>query len=438
MKPIRSLEELAQPDKRSLMFGPGGMGRHPDAEAVSRWNQDLVFRIELSDAVPETTQKSFERLQETYLRGIFYYEQYTVAADMARLIAEQAIAERFLAFYEGLVTFVDTENVTHSIRPANFYDLQKDLSKHSRGGSEAQWRLKLRSGQTISFDGMLFSLFRWARAEGLLGGQGDRIRDGARVALRNFVAHPQYHLGSPMDALNAIADLARLINRLWGAPNPSVERQTVVITWTSQSTEWGNASDFQPNVFPESSNCAIVLADLDEPELSNFDPQYESTVHPAEYLWGPGTWEDAAQWLQNNPPKVDIVPIQDRLFLLRHHDKLLYLPRSPNVAAGISDAERSGTWYLLRADSPFPAFNHQRGVLSKTGGHSRRGECQCPVEVVGSGNWQRALDLCSEAGVKVTPQSVPDFRLPHAHMPRWNRILGDGQWEIEDTTSLET
>jgi hypothetical protein len=60
---------------------------------------------------------------------------------------------------------------------------------------------------------MLSSLFKWARKEGLLSGQGDRVRDGARVGLRNLVAHPQYHLDSPMIALNAIADLARLINR---------------------------------------------------------------------------------------------------------------------------------------------------------------------------------------------------------------------------------
>jgi hypothetical protein len=60
---------------------------------MSRRNQDLILSIELSDTVPETTRMSFERLQETYLRGIFYYDHYSVAADVARLIAEQVIVE---------------------------------------------------------------------------------------------------------------------------------------------------------------------------------------------------------------------------------------------------------------------------------------------------------------------------------------------------------
>jgi hypothetical protein len=51
--------------------------------------------------------------------------------------------------------------------------------------------------EPVRFNGMLKSLLRWARAEGLLAGQGDRMRDEPRAWFRNYVAHPSYHLYDP-------------------------------------------------------------------------------------------------------------------------------------------------------------------------------------------------------------------------------------------------
>jgi hypothetical protein len=56
--------------------------------------------------VPEGTRKSFERLRTLYAYGVLCYDLYTVAGDLARLVIEQALRERFLPFYDETVTFV--------------------------------------------------------------------------------------------------------------------------------------------------------------------------------------------------------------------------------------------------------------------------------------------------------------------------------------------
>lgn len=168
-------------------------------------------------------------------------------------------------------------------------------------------------------------------------------------------------------------------------------------------------------------------------DLLQFDAKYETARNPSEWLWGPGTARDAMAWLAREQLADDEVDILDRIFLLRHHDDLLYLPRSPDVAAGVSEDERSGTWYLIRADCPIDAFSHLRQVLA--GGHvstALDGRCgQCPIETVGSGSWQEAMELLAANGVPVSRREVPDVRVPSGMgSPRCIRILGDGSWDI--------
>lgn len=68
-------------------------------------------------------------------------------------------------------------------------------------------------------------------------------------------------------------------------------------------------------------------------------PQYETTRTPCELLWGPGTPEDAAAWRDQHHPVGDDVNILDRLFMVRYHDGRRYLPRCPEIAAGLSPSE---------------------------------------------------------------------------------------------------
>jgi len=96
----------------------------------------------------------------------------------------------------------------------------------------------------------------------------------------------------------------------------------------------------------------------------------------------------------------------DRLFLLRYEDRLLYLPRSPALAAAAGPAERGGTRYPIRADHSFDAFSHQRQLLATIPGHAAAGDCKaCPVQAVVGGDIDAVLATSAELGVDVKPRA---------------------------------
>jgi hypothetical protein len=125
-----------------------------------------------------------------------------------------------------------------------------------------------------------------------------------------------------------------------------------------------------------------------------------------------------------------------RLFLLRYHDSLLWPPQKPTTTtAAATDAATDGTWYLLRADSPFPAFNHQRCVLSgytnpEPGPRTTPAANARPARLRPSGLGSLADMLARAAQLEVIiPRPTPDIRVTTMHMPRCNRI-GLGGWDI--------
>lgn len=426
---IKTLAELAEPDKASLAIKPLGIDPAKVAEGVAEYRQSLVAGFELVDEVPESTRASYERVRTLYSYGVLCYELYTVAANQARLVVEQALRDRFLPFYGGTVTFVDRVKAEHYVTVGEFDELfDRDNPLVNRG-----WRLKLRSGrEPIYFNGMLASLLRWAREEGLLGGQRDRWQDRFRVRFRNYTAHSHYHLEMPDDATAEIFHLAELINQLWGAPGDTpVLLEVVAIAWTDTAVTYGLADGFQiDDRMPADATCAVVLADPHDRSLSNsFDPQYEMTARPCKFMWGPGTWSEGAQWVREQRPVGDEVQTLDRLFLLRYHDRRLYMPRHPGVAAALDETDRTGTWYLVRADYPLDAFGHQRQILLPGSGHDMTGFCrECPAESVASGSWQEMINCCAAEGADVTRHFVPDIRAPLCRIPRWNELSDDGQW----------
>lgn len=138
-------------------------------------------------------------------------------------------------------------------------------------------------------------------------------------------------------------------------------------------------------------------------------------------------------WAETEQPRDDEADILDRLFLLRYHDKLLYLPRSIGQAVSVTSEEKPGTWYIVKADFPEHAFNHQRQLLAGGFGCIAIGSCsRCPVETVGKGSWQQARMMLTAFGVSPEASDVPDVRVPPAlsHWPRCNKITGDGSWDI--------
>jgi hypothetical protein len=165
---IKTLADLQQPDDASLMFSPWGLAQMT-AEDVAKFQQEVVARYELSEQVPDSTRQSFERVRTIYAYGVLCYELYTIAGDQARLFIEQALRDRFLPFYNGDVPFIDAKGQPQSITATDYRVFYEQLHINGRLRKGKNWKLKLRSGRVpMRFDGMLDSLLRWARAEGLL------------------------------------------------------------------------------------------------------------------------------------------------------------------------------------------------------------------------------------------------------------------------------
>jgi hypothetical protein len=52
------------------------------------------------------------------------------------------------------------------------------------------------------------------------------------------------------------------------------------------------------------------------------------------------------------------------------------------------------------------------------------------VQTVATGDIDAVLGKCQELGADVMPREVPDVRTTMSQMPRSNRIVGNGAWEI--------
>lgn len=350
---IRPLGNLREPDERTLIFGPLGIGGRMRTEDSAEFLQRLMARHVLVPAVAEGTRRSFDQLREIFAYGLFNYGIFTLVAEHALLVFEQALRERFIEFHQGTVTFVHPKTRQEQTVPATSYEQVAEFTRRHRS-----WKLRTGTGpETIPLNGMLDGLRAWARHAGLLRGQRNRAVEDAITRLRNHVAHPSsYHLTTPADAANTISDLAEIINHLWGAPTPGgrlypapIRRTTVLLSWNTESgeiTAWPVTSDGpavrrQHTGRADGEESAAALGDRergwrhilvrgvpDDWDLMNFDARYQAGRYPSEWLWGPGSAEEASAWLDAEQPHGDDVDILDRLFILRYHDKLLYLPRN--------------------------------------------------------------------------------------------------------------
>jgi hypothetical protein len=99
---MKTFDELATPDPRSLRWVAGSNSPEQAAEQIQR----TISHVTLADEVGQQTQKAFERLSLIYTYGLFCYEFFTVADDQSLLFHELAIAERFMEFYDYQIRFV--------------------------------------------------------------------------------------------------------------------------------------------------------------------------------------------------------------------------------------------------------------------------------------------------------------------------------------------
>jgi hypothetical protein len=89
-----------------------------------------------------------------------------------------------------------------------------------------------------------------------------------------------------------------------------------------------------------------VLALPHDPNLHEYSTRFEKTTYPAEFLFGPGTWEEVRDWILTNEPTADAVDYLDRTFVVRQGDGQVDLPRRPEVAAALpsASAQAPGTY----------------------------------------------------------------------------------------------
>lgn len=401
---IRTFAELTAPDERSLRFTPLGLATRGmlSPESAAEFQQRSIAVANLVSAVPEGTRNSFERLRAMHAYGVLCYDLFTVVADQTWIVLEQALHERFIEFYGGMIPLV-SKNGTESMFPASDFEA---VSKAFRpGGSHAKgWRLQLRSnGTSMQFPLTLRPLLRWARQEQLLHGQRNRrAEEDLFDKIRNHFAHGGgFRIGMPNQSTRRIRDLAEIINRLWGEMTPGghlypapLQREVLAIGWSptreqGPSLEVMHAEQLVGQTEPDDWTYLIVRGVWDDEGLWEFDARYELTTYPADLLWGPGTRYDALAWLEATAPVGDEVAYLDRIFAIRQHDGKIYPPCRAELLLGLPKEHRVGTWYVVCADFPADCLAHVRHIENgQLCGTSGQIQTDCAVEKIAEGSWE--------------------------------------------------
>lgn len=445
---IKTFAELITPDERTLRFTSLGFSTAGvlSADDAAEYQQRTIAHCDLHEDVPELTRKGFERLRTLHSYGVLCYEAFTVAQDLAWLQLEQALRERFVAFYEGTIPLTRVRSgQALPITASNFEQVEaafRSGGTHCKG----RWELALRRAGTMPFRGSMAELLSWARKEKLLDGQRNGKLDPIYVELRNAVAHPDYHLGGPPDSARTIRDLAEIINRLWGHRTPGgrlypapLERQVLVVAWTDApaGTIGTTLRYYQLEAFvhrsrpPDEGNwtCVVVLGVFDDESLRDFNGQYERTTFPTALLWGPGSPEDALAWVSANQPEADTTDYLDRLFCVRIYEGRVSLPRRPEIALALSPDRREGRWLVVRADVPNDAFGHGRHLKDGVpcGGDSFRGFRgnpagpqlpNCAIEELLDGSYEDMTNILRNKFNVTAANEVPTVRAREL-FPMW-------------------
>ncbi|MEV0629719.1 hypothetical protein [Nonomuraea wenchangensis] len=416
---IKTLSELQSPDERTLRFTPYGLGldRALTPEAAVAYHQAVMAAHTLAPEVADGTRRSFEMLRDLYVRGVFDYAVFTAVHDRALLLMEQSLRDRFVAFHNGSVTFVDGDNGRHVVAVDRYEQVVDAIRRH-----RYQWLSTGAGRRSIRFNGLLRDLHGWAREVGLLRGQRSRGTERALCSLRNSAAHPNgFHLLTPVEAALTISDMAEFVNRLWGHPTPGgrlypapVERVGAVLSWSGERFAVTPAEVFLHQEWPDSSGWrhAVIRCVPGDPDLPFFDSRYESTRFPAQVLHGAQDTSDTLEWLRAHAPSGDTCDILDRTFFVRVTATDVYRPISEETARSLPQAERDGHWYSILADTPCDALHHVRHLLGAAARGSRGRPCvDCPATTLPQGSYAQIMG--TDRAVRLSPPMVrAPFALP--------------------------
>lgn len=70
---------------------------------------------------------TFERLRLLHAYGVLAYDMFTAADDLAHLVMEQALRDRFVEFHQGLVPFEDAHGTVHEVPATSFDALYEEI-----------------------------------------------------------------------------------------------------------------------------------------------------------------------------------------------------------------------------------------------------------------------------------------------------------------------
>jgi hypothetical protein len=423
---IQTLAELGSIDPILQRLTPWGLAtgtRILTPEAAAEYHQRTVD-VELAPHVLESTRKSFERLQQTHVAGILNYDLFTVAEGYSLLILEQAFAERFVNYYGGRIPLVNKTDETDYLENVIVFDQVFDAL--NKGGSHARGGWKILSlkkpGVGLEFSGNFRHLIDWARHEGLLHGQRFRRMEDFLVDVRNAVAHPtSYSRRANLDSAQSIRQVAEIINRIWGFRSPGgrvfpapAKPEIVLPCWDPETGTISSNRGDDLAIWSERKSwrfIAILAFDRDE-SVWYFHSDFEATMLPAQYLWGPGSYQEALDWLATVEIEAEEVDYVDRHFVVHMPNEQNELPRNINQFAGLPEEARPGCWLLLKADFPTDALVHGRAIANKAEGHADSGFCKaCSVEVVADGDWETVMNAAEQLRLEITPRPPRGIRV---------------------------
>jgi hypothetical protein len=373
------MDALSRPIERgALYFSPRGLGGAMPPEVAHRLLAKQAAAMELPGAVPVSVAGQFSKVLRMYADGLFTYANFTTCEREAHRVLEVALKVRFEEHYAAGVSIVrpDGTRTTESVgqfRARRPHDRARALAGHPR------------------FNGSLAAHLRWARAEGYLYGQRNRLRERMTLELRNEDQHGTFDsVRMPPDAHRTLCFVSETIACLWGANMQShifypgtIEREPLVL---GRGPLKGEAISFtlgQLSTVEDDQALSriwhVLSASLDQ-QLFFWQPDAEVDGTPVELLWGPGSWaqlheaarEHSSAWL---PDKVVAV---DRVFFVRQLGDAFELPRTRAQARRVpaSPGER---WVVVQADGPREVMRHLQRVASR---ECRLRPCDCPVTVL--------------------------------------------------------
>src|SRR6266851_57001 len=91
------ISDATKPDSRSVLF----LGRGSADRAFQ--NIQYLVHFPLDQSVPESIRRTFDRIRILFIYGLFQYEFFTVAAQLAEMAYELALGERFVQMCKGSV-----------------------------------------------------------------------------------------------------------------------------------------------------------------------------------------------------------------------------------------------------------------------------------------------------------------------------------------------